>query len=315
VVLRDGSVVVLYLITRNVTTPDGYPSTSTGVFFQIFSANGMQVVPETEVVSLPYAGPRGPIVGHSGLVALSDGGFAVASYIAYYLTGYGSTQSVSLQWFNGRGQPVGSPVGVGGFRGHLEAPVADAHGGLVFYAMRTDPPQTLKYMAFHYGSDHVLAQTIVGPQYIPILLLPLEDGYVLFTGATMQMLDTQGNPVGEVTAVASLPFAARELADGNFVVVRFADGVYTAQLFANDGTSLGKAVPISSNGAAPAVAALAAPAFVAAWSANSASGDSDVYVQRFSEKISEHRKACLDSAKDRGLKGRERKAFVDACMA
>ena len=130
----------------------------------------------------------------------------------------------------------------------------------------------------------------------------------------MQMLDTQGHPVGEVTTVASLPFAARELADGNYVVVWFADGVHTAQLFADDGTSLGKAVPISSNGNAPAVAALAAPGFVAAWSADSASGDSDVYVQRFPEKRSEHRKACLDSARGEGLKGRQRKAFVDACM-
>jgi hypothetical protein len=38
-------------------------------------------------------------------------------------------------------------------------------------------------------------------------------------------------------------------------------------------------------------------------------------VQRFSEKRGEQRMACLDSAKGQGLKGHERKAFVDACMA
>ena len=198
--------------------------------------------------------------------------------------------------------------------------VADAHGGLVLSVMSTtSPTRDIQDTAYHYGPDHGLSRTIVGPPRVPILLLPLEEGYVLFTavaggGATMQMLDAHGNPVGAVTTVASLPFAARELADKNFVVVWFADGVYTAQLFADDGTSRGKAVPIGSNGASPAVAALAAPAFVAAWSAASASGDSDVYVQRFSEKRGEHRRACLDDAKTQGFKGQERKAVVDACV-
>jgi hypothetical protein len=299
--------------------------TTNGVFFQIFSANGMQLVPETEVVSQRYAGPRGPTLGPPRFVALSDGGFAVASFISNYFTGAPSIADLSLYWFNGRGQRVGSPVGVGSFTqvgtAVVRDLVADAHGGLVLSVTGTNATtHRLQYTEFHYGPDHVLAQTIVGPESFPALLLPLEDGYVLFTpvaggGATMQMLDTQGTPVGEVTTLASRPLAARELADGNYVVVRSADGVYTAQLFADDGTSLGKAVPISSNGDAPAVAALAGPAFVAAWSADSASGDSDVYVQRFSEKLSEHRRACLDNAKGQGLKGQERKAFVDACMA
>jgi hypothetical protein len=314
-VLRDGSVVVLYFIGRDVAFPDGSTSRTYGEFFQIFSANGMQLVPETEVVSRPYAGPYGPNLAPARLVALSDGGFAVASVVSYYQTGYGSTPSVTLLWFNGRGQPVGSPVGVGAFHEGFQDPVADAHGGLVFYATRISVNRYV-YTAYHYGPDHVLSRTFVGPPWLRILLLPLEDGYVLFTAAgTMQMLDAQGNPVGEATAVASLPYAARELADGNYLVVWFADGVYTAQLFAHDGTSLGKAVPIGSNGTAPVLAALAAPAFVAAWSAIGASGDSDVYVQRFSEKLGEHRRACLDSAMRQGLKGQERKAWVDACMA
>ena len=324
-VLRDGSVAVLYRIARDVTTPDGFTSTTTGVFFQIFSATGVQLVPETQVVSQPYAGPRGPSLGPARLVALSDGGFAVASFISHPFTGAPSRADVSLHWFNGRGQPVGSPVGVGSFNqvgaAVMQDLVADAHGGLVLSVLGTGATIfSLQYTAFHYGPDHVLSLSIVGPQSLPVLLLPLEDGYVLFTpaaggGATMQMLDSQGNPVGAGTTVASLPLAVRELADGNFVVIWFADGVYTAQLFADDGTSLGKAVPIGSNGTAPALAALVAPAFVAAWSAANASGDSDVYVQRFSEKTSEQRKACRDSARDQGLKGKKRKAFVHACMA
>ncbi|MBK6007959.1 hypothetical protein JJB11_17810 [Ramlibacter ginsenosidimutans] len=324
VVLRDGSVVVLYTITRDVAMPGGFTSTTTGVFFQIFSANGVQLVPETEVVSQPYAGPRGPSLGPPRLVALSDGGFAVASVLSHYSTGSPNRADVSLYWFNGQGQPLGSPVGVGSFNqvgaAVMQDLVADAQGGLVLSVLGTGATiYSMQYTAFRYGPDHVLSLTVVGPQSLPVLLLPLEDGYVLFTaaaggGATMQMLDTQGNPVSAVATVASLPFAARELADGNFVVIWFAAGVYTAQLFADDGTSLGKAVPISSNGTAPAVAALAAPAFVAAWSAASASGDFDVYVQRFSEKLSAHRKACADSARDQGLKGKQRKAFVHACM-
>jgi hypothetical protein len=324
-VLRDGSVVVLYRMTRDVPMPGGYTSTSTGVFFQIFSANGLQLVPETEVVSQPYAGPIGPSLGFPRLLALSDGGFAVASVISSYVTGSPNRVGVSLYWFNGRGQPVGSPVAVGSFLQVLPVLpwdlVADAHGGLVLSVMSpSSPTHDVQDRAFHYGPDHVLSRTIVGPERLPILVLPLEDGYVLFTavaggGATMQMLDAQGNPVGEVTTVASLPFAARELADGNFVVVWLADGLYTAQLFSDEGTSQGKAVAISSNGIAPAVAALAGPGFVSAWSAHSGSGDFDVYVQRFSEKRGEQRMACLDSAKGQGLKGHERKAFVDACMA
>lgn len=324
-VLRDGSVVVLYRITRDVAMPEGYTSTSTGVFFQIFSPNGLQRVPETQVVSQPYGGPIGPYLARPRLVALTDGGFAVASVLYHYYTGSPNVGGVSLYWFNGTGQPVGSPVGVGSFTqvspDVVRGLVADARGGLVLSIISAGPTRDVQYIEFHYGPDHALAQAIFGPPRLQVLLLPLAEGYVLFTtaatggGATMQMLDIQGNPVGAATTVASFPFAARELADGNFVVLWPAGGVYTAQLFADDGTALGEPVPISSNGAAPAVAALTTRAFVAAWSAASASGDSDVYAQRFSEKLSELRKACLDSAKRQGLKGQERKAFVDACMA
>ena len=107
---------------------------------------------------------------------------------------------------------------------------------------------------------------------------------------------------------------ARELADGTYVAIWPADGGFVAQRFAADGTRIGKPLAIASSGAVPAVVALADTGFSAVWSASSGNGDGDgdVFTQRFVERLSDRKKACLDSAK--GLKGQERKAFVDACM-
>ena len=315
-VLSDGSVVVLYSITRDVESPNGPPSTTMGVFFQVFSASGTRIVPETQVASQPFAGPKGPYLGTPAVVARSDGGFVVASALAHYSTRFASISTLSLYWFDSRGQPVGAPVVVGDFPELRYTMVADAHGGLTLATSNTSDDYRTDYTVFHYGADHA-SQTIVAPRGRPAVVLPLENGYVLFAlggDATVQRLDSQGNPVGASTPIASLPVAARELADGTYVVIWFANGVYTAERFAADGTSLGQPVPIDSNGAAPQIAALADPGFAAAWSAAGANGDSDVYTQRFTERLSDRKKACLDSARAQGLKGRERKAFVDACM-
>jgi len=316
-VLSDGSVVVLYSITRDVESPNGSASTTTGVFFQVFSVSGTRVVPETEVASQPFAGPKGPYLGTPAVVALSDGGFVVASALAHYSTRFASISTLSLYWFDSRGQPVGAPAVVGDFPELRYALVADAHGGLTLSTSNTSDNYRTDYTVFHYGADHT-AQTIVAPRGRPAVVLPLENGYVLFAiggEATVQRLDSQGNPVGESTTIASLPVAARELADGTYVVFWFANGAYVAERFAADGTSLGQPVPIDSSGAAPSIAALADPGFAAAWTAASANGDSDVYTQRFTERLSDRKRACLNSAKAQGLKGQERKAFVDACMA
>ena len=59
---------------------------------------------------------------------------------------------------------------------------------------------------------------IVAPGSSPVVLLPLADGYLLFTSetgaATAQILDSHGNPIGTPRPIPSMPVIARELADG-----------------------------------------------------------------------------------------------------
>lgn len=316
-VLSDGSVVVAYSITREVQIPGDGVSSVTGSYFQIFSRTGTLLVPETQVASQEFAGPKGPYLGLPGVAALSGGGFVVSSPLQHYSSRFGFISSLSLYWFDAQGQPVGSPVAAGDFPELSYGLVPDAHGGFTLSTRHTSNVYQTLYTAYHYLADHT-ASTVVAPGTLPVRLLPLEEGYVLFTGGTevtMQRLDSQGNPVGAASIVASLPFATRELADGTYVVIWQSNGSFSAQQFAADTTSLGSPIPIATQGGAPDLAALTEPGFVAGWTAPGANGDADVYAQRFIEARGHVRKACLDSAKAQGLKGRERKAFVDACVA
>ncbi|MFI4926443.1 MAG: hypothetical protein ACHP7E_01990 [Burkholderiales bacterium] len=316
-VLTDGSVVVLYTITRDVPVPGGYTDSVTGVFFQVVGKDGFSRVPETQVASQSFAGPKGPYLGIASVEALSGGGFVVASELRHYTNVFSSISGLSLYWFDAQGKPVGSPVDAGGFPELRYGMVADAHGGLTLSTIHTSNVYQRLYTEYHYDTAHT-ASTIVAPSERPVELLPLEEGYVLFTAGsnvTMQMLDSQGNPVGAPATVASLPWATGELADGTYVVIWRTNGAFTAQQFAADGTSLGAPMPIDTQGGAPVMAALADPGFVAAWTAPGASGDADVYAQRFMEPLRHARKVCRDSAKAQGLKGKQRKAFVDECVA
>jgi hypothetical protein len=158
-----------------------------------------------------------------------------------------------------------------------------------------------------------------------VLLLPLEgDRFALFTsdssGSFRRFLDSAGNPVGDPTPIASMPFDAKELADGSFVVFWNTGGTITAQRFDSAGSAIGNVFVLSAGGSEPGIAALENGGFADAWSAASAASDLDVFTQRFIEVLSPDqaalrakRKACLTAAK--GMVGRERKAFMTSCLA
>jgi hypothetical protein len=316
-VLDDGTVVVVYRVTRDVDLLDGTFRTVTGVFFQLFDANGNLLKGETEIVSQeePQNTLRGPFLNPPTPVALSGGGFVVGTAVSFFSAQFGSTSTLSLRWFDSQGQPAGSPVEVGTFPQLTYSIVADTHGGFTLSTSQLDNFFRMEFSVFHYDTNHVFQQ-IVAPQFARALLLPLQGGYVLFTsagaGATAQILDNQGSPIGAPTTLPAMPIAARELADGTYVAIWPTDEGFVAQRFAAGGTFIGGPLAIASNGAVPAVVALADTGFSAAWSAASGNGAGDVLTQRFTERFSERKKACLDSAK--GLKGQERKAFMDACM-
>jgi hypothetical protein len=316
VVLNDGSVVVVYRVAREVLV-FGSVEVDTGVYFQRFDANGNQLIGETQITLLEEspANPRAPFISGFLARALSDGGFVVAWTTASIFTpGFPNGSSLTLRWFDSQGQPQGSEVQVGAFSGlEFTSMQADSHGGVTLAASFLDQFFHTHYAVWHYDANHVLQPT--APGLSPMSLLPLESGYVLFTGgsagATAQILDAQGNPIGTPSAIPAVPIAARELADGTYVAIWPAGGGFVAQRFAANGTRLGEPLAIDSNGAVPSVVALADTGFAAAWS-TSRTVDSDMLTQRFVERFSDRKKACLNSA--RGLKGQQRKAFVDACM-
>jgi hypothetical protein len=317
-VLNDGTVAVVYRVTRDIDLLNGTFRTVAGVFLQRFDANGNLLMGETEVVSQeePPNAPRAPFLNAPRVVALSSGGFVVSTAVSFFSPQFGSTSTLSLRWFDSQGQAVGSPVEVGNFPQLTYSIVADTRGGFTLSISQLDNFFRTEFSVFHYDANHIF-QEIVPPQFGAALLLPLEGGYVLFTsgaaGATAQILDNRGSPIGTPATIPAMPVTARELADGSYVAIWFAGATFVAQRFAADGTPLGEPLSIDSNGAVPQVAALADTGFAAAWSPFSVNGDTDVYTQRFFERFSDRKKACLDNAK--GLKGQERKAFVDACLA
>lgn len=306
-VLTDGSLVVAYRITRDTTT---------GVYFQIFGKDGTLLVPETQVASQAFAGQQGPFLKSAAVVALSDGGFVLASTLSTGFRALPNRSDVTLHWFDRQGHEVAPRADVSGLELSYSI-AADAHGGVTVVTNALDlshGSQGFLFQAIHFDATHV-GTVIASSGSQRLDLLPLENGYVLFTlGAqvTMQMLDSQGHPVGASQTVA-VPYRAFELADGSFVVISLTNGVYAAQRLTADGTAIGQPLAFDTHGGLPGEVALTDGGFVAAWSAPGAAGDADVYAQRFVQRPNGRHHACLDNAKAQDLKGRARKAFVDAC--
>jgi hypothetical protein len=316
-VLTDGSVVVVYRVSRDFDLGGGLTESRTGVYFQHFDGAGVLLAPETQVASLPDLGPKSPFIAQASAVPLSEGGFVVAWTVAHYSTMFNSISTLSLRWFDNAGQAVGSPVQVGDFPELTYSIVADTHGGFTLSFARTDNFYRRENDVEHYDASHVFIE-VVPPTLSRVLLLPLDDTYVLFSedgsGATEQLLDAQGVALGAAIPIPAMPSAARELADGTYVTLQpMGNGAFSVDWFDADMMPLGSQLQIGSRGVLPQLASLAEPGFAAAWTGASANQGTDVYTQRFTETLSATKKACLDRAKEQHLTGHARKAFMNAC--
>jgi len=299
--------------------PSTTVSTRTGVFIQRFGADGAQLLGETEVAFRDeVVTPRSPIVTNIQVAALADGGFVVGWTVARFAVEFGAISSLSLQRFDNQGQRVDGTVEVGDFPALGYSLVPDAQGGFTLNTSQLNFNFTLLFAARHYDAAMAATQ-IVTPGSASVFLLPLEAGYVLFTadasGSSRQLLDSQGNPVDQPTQLPFIPFDGRELADGSYVVFWRVSGSFAiqAQRFAASGAPLGDVLVLQTDGAIPEVAALMDVGFALAWSDVGTAADTDVFTQRFTEVLSDRKKACLQDA--RGLRGQERKAFMNACLA
>ncbi len=319
-VLPDGGVVVAYFAQTSSLEPDGLVHTRSGIFFQRFDANGVQVQAETEVVSrFEVLDPTAPLLlGNQKTAALQDGGFVVAWTLFQFGSTATTTATLSFQRYDSRGQPVGGTVTVGSFLALGYELTADAHSGFTFTLFHLDNTFNRVVSIIHYDANQVARQLAV-PMTSSALALPLEGRYVLFasdaTGAWQQMLDSAGDPAGAQTPISAVPDLATELADGTYMLFWVAIGSVTAQRYDASGVPIGDLMTIGIGTHLPAVAALVDRGFALAWTAVTTPGDLDVYTQRFIEILKNQRKACLDSAKDQGLRGHERKAFMESCLA
>jgi hypothetical protein len=319
-VLSDGTVVVAYPARRSSVEPNSPNVTENGVYTQRFDANGVQILPETQLVSLLDGDPRRPTIFETvQVLPMPDGSYVVGWGTFAASATVGSRNSFATQRFDSQNQPVGGVVSIG-TPATISAQnriVADANGGYTAYwfGLAEDFLPT-GLTVTHYDANQSPTQ-ILTARPGTALLLPLEDGrYVLYTsdaGAVYrQFLDSAGAPAGERTAVSSMPVSAQLLADGSYIVSWTATGGMTAQRFDASGEPINDMLTIQATGTQPVVAALAEGGFAAAWSAPGASADLDVYTQRFVEVADNQHKACLASAK--GLRGQERKEFMTACL-
>lgn len=144
-----------------------------------------------------------------------------------------------------------------------------------------------------------------------------------------RVLDVTGQSIRAKTLVP-IPSTGAQLkavqlegrhAPGYVVAGRTADDQFAVQRYGIEGAPVGPALPIRTNGAVPQLIALADGGFAAAWSGPGEHGDLDVFAQRFWPGGNGHataraiRLACIESARQQGLKGSARKQFVDQCLA
>jgi hypothetical protein len=322
--------VVAYQIDRHVGEVGAFHELNQGVYIQRFDAGGVQLLPETEVFSrLALLNSRPTFLSDPTVQALADGGFVVAWNTLVPPLTNSSTSQLLKRRYDSQAQPSGATVAVGSFL-FLDSPgtgftlVPDASGGYTLTVSSLDLAFSPIVSVIHYDVSDTGTQ-IVAPRSGAVLVLPLEgDRFVLFSsdsaGIFRQFLDSAGNPVGEPVAISSMPFAARELMDGSFVVFWNTAGTITAQRFASTGAPMGNLLTLQTSASVPGIAPLIDGGFAAAWSAQSTAGDLDVFTQRFIEVLSldqaalrAKRKACLAGAK--GMGGHERKAFMTACLS
>lgn len=331
-VLGDGSVVVAYQIDRLVGQVGAYLQYNQGVYIQRVDASGTQRLGETEVFSrLALANSRPLFLRDVKIEALADGGFVLGWLSVAPALTTSPNAILYKRRYDSQAQPAGDMVTVGLFGIQNGAPgtgfslAADASGGYTLAVSYADTSTDFVTMtsAIHYDALDSGTQ-LVAPRTGSVLLLPLDaGGFVLFTsegaGFSSRVLDTAGNPVGDPLPLSSMPFDARELMDGSYLVFWNTGGTITAQRFDGTGAAIGDLLSLQASAATMGVAPLAGGGFATAWSAPGTGGDLDVFTQRFTEVLTQSqaqlrfkRKACLASAK--GMTGHERQAFMDACM-
>jgi hypothetical protein len=286
-VLSDGKVVVV----RRTTDPTRLTAAIT---VSVFDANGT-LVREAEVdLSADFSTVPASYVGYQPQVApLASGGFVVLWQRLFTYPRLGTETAVLTQRFDSQGAAVGSPIQIvgdladGRVIGANIRLTTDAQGGYTVSLSAGNWSGGFTYSTVHVDASGTATQ-IISSRPGATLLLPLEgDRFVLFTkpfsAATAQMLDSAGNPVGDLTTLAGTPFAATELLDGSFVVflvsndaVTAQQGTVTAQRFSSTGAPIGNLLPLANGTAVPllpdgsvaaAVSSLADGGFAAAWSA------------------------------------------------
>lgn len=333
-VLSDGGVVVAYQLDTEVPGLPGaeFRTFDQGVYIQRFDTNGTQVLPQTVVFSRVEPMSVQPrFLRAATVTALADGGFVVA----WLNVPQTSTPRATLfkQRFDSQSRPVGGTVLVEDYLpGCNGAPcdvrnsytlVADAQGGYTVSVFHSVFPTTFISVTHFDAADS--ARQIVPARAGGVLVLPLEgDRFVLFTSDSTasfrRFLDSTGNPAGDASPTPSLPFAARELVDGSFVVFWNVAGTITAQRFDSTGEPISALPSLGTNLLDLRIAALANSGFALAWSAPGTVIDLDIFTQRFIEVLGRDqaalrakRKACLIQAK--GMTGQDRKAFMATCTA
>lgn len=331
-VLRDGSVVVSYSLTRPANlSGTGVLSYKNGVYVQRFNANGMLVMSETEIFSQTFVpNYRSPGLDLVRSIALADGGFVVG-WEQKYPSSVTIRNTFSVRRYGSSGQAIGPAVPVGtpmspGADAETYALMPDATGGYVVSTFQKNEDYT-PFSTLTYFDTTNTPQSISLPNgTTDARLLPLEGGrFVLFgqgpLGAYRQFLDLLGAPVGPQTPIPGLPGTTLELIDGSYVTFTSSASAISAQRFDSEGVTIGESVLISTQGAAFSAAAISEGGFAGAWTGSSALSGTDVFAQRFlialdpvESGIKAKRKACKESARSQGLKGQARKQFIDACQ-
>ena len=319
-ILAGGDVVVAYSARR-----DGRATGRHLIFIQRFGADGVRLQDETLVSSVEFASRRPSQLTDIDLLALADGGFVVG-WTYQWVSSVDTGHTFVNQRFDARGQAVGSAfvAGSGDAVSNTEVAtyelVADAHGGYVVAREVTERSGDKLHSVTHHGTG---SAPRIPAMRSKVILLPLEGGkYVVFAsnsaGAYRQSLDSEGHR-SEQTPMRAMPVAARELSDGSYMVF-WAEGDVRAQRFSAGGQAVGGLLAVRTGGAVPQVAPLADGGFALAWTAPGAGGDMDVFTQRFvpipGRKTAGKQGTGTNCEQGAGkMKGRERRQFIDACLA
>jgi hypothetical protein len=344
--LTDGSLVIAYVGSRNAQGELVYPSeVESGVFIQKFDARGVQILRETAVVRT--RGP-GTVYGGGAPVALSNGDF-VLRWSSNSLQASAQQAVSSVQRFNSEGYPSGSPIVLPTFDprvGPIEYGVQAAHdGGFLLGKLITD--QT-PYIGACYGAmsrstatsfihydQHMVPRQILAPTHCASVLA-LADGNFMSYAINekvyyAQLIDANGTLVGPQKTIASRAESrsprlhdlqgVKALSDGSFIVNWYPENyVLTSQRYSSKGDPIGGSFELNKLLSEDILGLTNGDALLIGISNQPGQVGVDLYMQRLvnMDQMNDpqknwKRKQC--QAQSKAMKGQERKAFVDRCLA